>query len=389
MKNQDRFDQIVPRRNTDSIKWNLYPEDVIPLWIADMDFQSPPEIIQALHERIDHGIFGYGSPSAALSDTIINHMQKEFNWAIQAEWIVWLPGLVTGLNLFCKAISQTHTQVIVQPPVYPPLHLAPAASGLNPVYSPLVQNLDGRYEMDFTDLEEKMRGGTRSMILCNPHNPVGRVFSRDELHQLAELCEKYNVILCSDEIHCDLVLKGFNHTPVASLSETIGDKTITLMAPSKTYNIAGLGCSFAIVPNEDLRKSFKQASWGIVPHVNILGLSAAEAAYKYGKPWVDEVLRTLENNYAYLSKFVREKLSPISMQSVEGTYLAWLDCRKLNLDNPSQFFLEKCKVALNNGADFGEPGKGFVRLNFACPKTILDQALNQMEKGLRETGYTK
>lgn len=227
------------------------------------------------------------------------------------------------------------------------------------------------------------------MILCNPHNPVGRVFSRDELHQLAELCEKYNVILCSDEIHCDLVLKGFNHTPIASLSETIGDKTITLMAPSKTYNIAGLGCSFAIVPNEDLRKSFKQASWGIVPHVNILGLSAAEAAYKFGKPWLDEVLRTLENNYAYLSKFVREKLSPISMQSVEGTYLAWLDCRKLNLDNPSQFFLEKCKVALNDGADFGEPGKGFVRLNFACPKTILDQALNQMEKGLRETGYIK
>lgn len=389
MKKYDKFDQIIPRRNTDSIKWNLYPEDVIPLWIADMDFQSPPEVIHALHERVNHGIFGYGTSSAELTEIIIHHLQNEFDWTIQKDWIIWLPGLVTGLNLFCKTISSTQSQVIVQPPVYPPLHLAPSGSGLIPSYSPLIQNHNGRYEMDFTDLEEKMKQGDRSMILCNPHNPVGRVFSPDELYQLAQLCEKYDVILCSDEIHCDLMLGGFKHTPIASLSESIAEKTITLMAPSKTYNIAGLGCSYAIIPNDDFRRKFIKAGWGIVPHVNVLGFTAAEAAYKHGKPWLNEVLHVLSTNYAYLYEFVRERLHPIRMQPVEGTYLAWLDCRELNLQNPSQFFIDKCRVALNDGADFGEQGKGFVRLNFACPKTILKQALLQMETGLRETGYIK
>ncbi len=354
-----------------------------------MDYQSPPEVIQALHDRIDHGIFGYGSPSTDLTDIIVNHLKDAFDWEIQAEWVVWLPGLVTGLHVFCKTISQDCTQVIVQPPVYPPLHLAPAASGLIPKYSPLVQDETGRYVMDFTDLNAKMKQGSGSMILCNPHNPVGRVFSKEELEKLAQLCVENNVILCSDEIHCDLVINGFRHTPIASLSESIANTTITLMAPSKTFNIAGLGCSFAVIPNENLRKAFKQASWGIVPHVNILGFTAAEAAYKYGKPWLREVCSALENNYQYLFNFVRDRLAPIEMQPVEGTYLAWLDCRQLNLDNPSQFFLDKCKVALNDGADFGEQGKGFVRLNFACPGKILDQALQQMEAGLREHGLLK
>ncbi len=381
------FNQVIQRRNTGSIKWDVYAEDVIPLWIADMDFASPPEIMEALHRRVDHGIFGYGNPSPALPDLLIDWMKAEYEWRVERDWIVWLPGLVTGLNLFCRAFSGQSEEVIVQTPVYPPLHLAPAANHLRPAYSPLVQDDAGKYLMDFADLRSKMERGARTMILCNPHNPVGRVFTRDELQQLAALCLEYDALLCSDEIHCDLLLNGNRHTPVASLSPEVADCTITLMAPSKTFNIAGLGCSVAIVPNQQLRQELQRASWGIVPHVNILGFTAAEAAYQYGKPWLEEALRTLEDNHSVLLAFVKEKLPGIRIHPVEGTYLAWLDCRSLGLENPQQFFLEKCRVALNDGADFGEPGKGFVRLNFACPQTILIQALSKMETGLRENGY--
>lgn len=378
------FDQFVDRSRTESLKWRLYGDEVLPLWVADMDFLSPEPVIRALHQRVEQGVFGYGLIMPELGEVVVERLYSLYGWRVSPEALVFLPGVVPGFNLACRAVTSPGDGVLVQTPVYPPILRAPANAGLSCDEMELTRRADGYYEIDFDLFEDTITGRTRVFILCNPHNPVGRVFRREELERMAEICLRHDMVICSDEIHCDLVFAGHQHIPIASLAPEIGERTITLMAPSKTYNIAGLKCSVAIIENAELREKFNAARAGLVGGVNVLGYTAALAAYRDGQAWLEEVLRYLEANRDFLLRYVSERLPGITMVSPEGTFLGWLDCRQAGIPgNPHEFFLREAKVALNDGATFGRGGEGFVRLNFACPRSTLLEALNKMEKALR------
>ncbi len=386
----DPFQTLLPRRATDSLKWRLYPEDVLPLWVADMDFPAPEPVLEALRRRLDHGVLGYTevamSPEAGaegLREVLVERMASRYGWSIRPEDLVFIPGVVTGLNLACHAIGERGDGVLVQPPVYFPFLSAPQNAGRVRQDAPLTQAAGGAYEVDWEAFEAAITERTKLFLLCSPHNPVGRVWRRDELARMAEICLRKGVVLCSDEIHCDLLHEGHVHVPLASLDPGIARNTITLMAPSKTFNIAGLTCSFAIIQDAALRRRFFQARQGLVPWVNLLGITAAEAAYREGQPWLDGLLRALEANRRLLAEAVGRDLPGLRMAALEGTYLAWLDCRDAGIDgNPGKFFLEKAKVALNDGEAFGTGGAGFVRMNLGCTKGLLEEALGRMQRAL-------
>jgi cystathionine beta-lyase len=377
------FDKVIERKGTDSHKWMKYGDDVIPLWVADMDFPSAEPIVQALHHRIDHGIYGYTQPPQALRHVIRNRLKTLYGWAIEDEDIIFLPGLVVGLNLAYHVFSAPGEGILLQPPVYHHFIRDPIHHGRVLNDPPLVQKEDS-YEIDFAAFEKAITHQTRVFLLCNPHNPVGRVFRRDELEKMAEICLRRNVIICSDEIHCDLLYPGYRHIPVATLSPEIANHTVTLMAPSKTFNLAGLDFGFAIIQNQILRRKWEAFSQGLIPGVNIMGHVAALAAFKEGQEWLDQVLQYLTANRDFLAHFLEEKLPEIRMTKMEGTYLAWLDCRKAGIPgNPFEFFLQEGKVAFNDGSEFGRGGQGFVRLNFACPRKTLTETLDRMVFAMR------
>ncbi|MBA4420147.1 MAG: putative C-S lyase [Anaerolinea sp.] len=381
-----KFDCHIDRTGTSSLKWDRYPDDVLPLWVADMDFPSPPGVIEALHQRVEHGIFGYTHASKEFKEVLVEWIKSHYNWQIQPDWIVFMPGVVSGLNNFCQAFRDTHQQVVVQTPVYPPILHAPDYSHLLRLESALVKSSSDHYEIDFNDFETKIRKQPSQFILCNPQNPTGRVFTESELNKLAEICLKHDTLICSDEIHCDLVFPGHKHIPMASLSPEVANRTITFIAPSKTFNIAGLGCSVAIISNHGMRLAFSRQLEAFAGHVNALGLTAGLAAYRSGHEWLEEIILYLTQNRDYLSSFIHDKLPEIHIFPAEGTFLAWLDCHDYDLEpNPATFFLEKARVALNPGADFGEPGNGFVRLNFGCEQALMVQALDRMEKAIHES----
>ncbi|HVN98385.1 MAG TPA: MalY/PatB family protein [Syntrophorhabdaceae bacterium] len=377
------FDQVIDRRNTDSFKWQRYGSEVIPLWVADMDFVSAEPIVEALRTRSAHGIFGYVRPGAELIDVIVSRLKKLYRWNVSEEHIVFVPGVVTGLNFAFQIFANPGDGVLIQPPVYSHFITDPIVRGRTIVDPPLVQK-GPRYEIDFETFERAISAGTKIFVLCNPHNPVGRVFDRNELAKLAEICLKHGLLICSDEIHCDLLYPGNHHIPIATLAEEVAERTITFMSPSKTFNLAGLKCSFAIIRNQEMRERWITASQGLIPHVNIMGLTAALAGFKDGQEWLDQCLEYLHGNRDYLAQYVRDKLPSISMGKMEATYLAWLDCRQSGIPgNPFQFFLDEARVALNDGEECGKGGTGFVRLNFACPRKILTEGLERMANALR------
>jgi len=380
------FDEIIDRRHSDSGKWAVYGADVLPLWVADMDFVSPQPVLDALHERINHGVFGYGNHPQQLAETICNRMERLYRWAITPEDLIFLPGLVSGVNVVCRATGQPGDSVLVQTPVYPPFLTAPGNHGMQLETAPLALTTQGKtinYEIDFDVFEAAIKPNTRLFILCHPHNPIGRGYTQAELLGMAEICARHNVVICSDEIHSDLLLGDARHIPPATLSPEIAANCITLLAPSKTYNVPGLGCSIAIVQNKELRQRVTRAAAGIVPHVNILGYVAAQAAYDHGQEWLEQILAYLTANRDFLVNFVTGQLPGIKTTNPTATYLAWLDCREANLkDGPFRFFLKHAQVAMNNGVDFGPGGEGFVRLNFGCPRELLAQALQQMQTAL-------
>ncbi len=383
------FDEIIDRRSSESLKWHIYEEDVLPLWVADMDFRCADEVVNALHERVDHGIFGYGLPPKDLAKIIVDRLQRLYKWNISEQHVSYVPGCVTGFNLALRAFCQPGDAVIIQTPVYPPFLSAPADAGLRRLDNQLIKHPDGYYEIDF-DLFEKqiIENKVKLFILCNPHNPVGRVFKRAELQRLAEICLKHDVIICSDDIHCDLIYSGYHHIPVASLSPEIAARTITLMAPSKTYNIAGLHASVVIIENPQLYKQYCAARHGLVSNPGVLGLTAARAAYLHADPWLQEVMDYLEHTRDWLFEVVKTQFPGIRMAKPEGTFLAWLDCTDLHLQpSPQQFFLEKARVGLNDGKDFGTQEKEFVRFNFASPHTVLVDAVDRMRSALIKEGY--
>jgi cystathionine beta-lyase len=377
------FDQFVERRHTDSVKWHRYGKGVLPLWVADMDFQSPEPVIRALRERVEHGVFGYGVDPPELREVIVERLARLYDWQVSPRELVFLPGVVTGFNLVCRALTSPGDGVLVQTPVYYPILDAPARAKLTRDEMELTRRSDGQYEIDFDLFEKAIADRTRVFILCNPHNPVGRVFRREELERMAESCLRRDVVICSDEIHCDLVFSGHRHVPIATLAPEIAERTITLMAPSKTFNIPGLHCSFAIVQNRELRKKLRATGKDLVPEVNILGYTAAVAAYRDGQPWLDEVLCYLETNRDFLARYTAQHLPGVTMARPEGTYLAWLSCHEAGIPgNPHRFFLDCARVAVSDGAIFGRGGEGFVRLNFGCPSSMLAEALDRMREAL-------
>jgi len=377
------FDRIIDRRTTGSIKWQLYGEDVLPMWVADMDFAAPEPVIAALQARVEHGVFGYEAHPAALVEAIVARLQQLYGWTVAPEAIVFLPGVVTAFNLAVQAFLDADDGLLIQTPVYPPILNAAATAGAVTHAMELTRNADGRYSVDFDLFARTITDRTRMFLLCNPHNPVGRVFREDELARMAELCLRHNLLICSDEIHGDLIFSGYRHIPIAALAPEIAARTITLMAPSKTFNIAGLHCSFAVIPDAALRQRYLAARRGVVDSVNLLGYTAALAAYQEGQPWLDAVLRYLETNRDVVVAYVERSMPGVSVVPPEGTYLAWLDCRAAGIpDNAHDFFLKEARVAVNDGATFGAGGEGFVRLNFGCPRSLLSEGLERMRVAL-------
>ena len=375
MKNFD-FDTPVDRYHTTSLKWDRYGnKDIIPLWVADMDFRSPPAVIQALQRRVEHGVFGYGGVPKALTQLICAMLAGKYKWQVEPEHIVWLPGLVSGLNLACRAFGKAHDDIMTLVPVYPPFLTAPINSGQRLITVPL-ESAENRWIINFAELEKNITPQTRLILFCNPHNPVGRVFNREELDKLVTLCNRHDIIICSDEIHCDLILDvAKKHVPTATISTEAAARTITLMAPSKTFNIPGLGCSFAVISNRQLRKKFFQAMAGIIPEVNILGFTAAEAAYRDGWDWLAALLDYLRVNCRMVEKEIGA-MEDLCMHHVEATYLAWIDARRIDKNFPGRYF-EASGVGLSEGREFGFPG--FVRLNFGCQRSLLQEALQRMK----------
>jgi len=373
------FDTPIDRRGTASEKWDRYAgRDILPLWVADMDFRSPPAVIEALRRRVGHGVFGYSAPPAGLSETILEMLQREFGWPVRAEWLVWLPGLVCGLNVACRSVGEPGDGVAAFTPVYPPFLSAPGLAGRELVSVPLACR-DDVWQMDLELLDRAITPRTRLLLLCSPHNPVGRVWSRAEQLALLEVAERHDLAICSDEIHAGLVLdEERRHVPFAALSSGAARRTITLQAPSKTYNIPGLGCSFAVIPDPGLRRSFRHVMAGIVPHVNLLGYTATLAAYRDGEAWRQALLSYLRENRDLTLRAVAG-MTGLRTWPVEATYLAWIDARGLGAVDPARFF-EEGGVGLSDGAPFG--AAGFVRLNFGCPRSLLETALERMQSAV-------
>lgn len=369
------FDTPVDRRNTASEKWDKYAgRDILPLWVADMDFRSPPAVIAALQQRIGHGVFGYSAPPTELVEIVVDMLEREYAWKVSEEWLVWLPGLVCGLNVACRSVGEAGDGVAAFAPVYPPFFSAPRNAGREVICAALTE-AGGRWLMEPAVLERALTPRTRLLLLCSPHNPVGRVWNREEQLALLELAERHDLVICSDEIHAGLVLdENLRHLPFASLSPEAARRCITLHAPSKTYNIPGLGCSFAVISDAGLRHSFRRAMAGIVPHVNLLGYTAALAAYRDSEPWRQALLAYLRDNARLVAAEIAT-MPGLRSWPVEGTYLAWIDARHLEHDDPVRFF-EEAGVGLSDGVPFGLPG--FVRLNFGCPRSTLAEALKRM-----------
>jgi len=378
MKNFD-FDTPVKRHNTASLKWDRYRDrDIIPLWVADMDFKSPPAVIDALHQRVEQGVFGYGVTPDGLAEVVCAMLANRYDWHIQPEWLVWLPGLVSGLNVACRSVGERGDGVLSLVPIYPPFLTAPQNFNRQLIRVPMLDSGSG-WVMDFGMLEKSISRETRLLLLCSPHNPVGRVYSRQELVELVSICERYNIIICSDEIHCDLILDAEKkHIPTAVACPEASGRIITLMAPSKTFNVPGLGCSFAIISDAGLRNNFYQAMAGIVPEVNVLGLTGTLAAYRDGWEWHAALLNYLRENRRLVEQQIGT-MDGLAMNHVEATYLAWIDARSIDAKSPARYF-EKAGVGLSEGSEFGSPG--FVRLNFGCPRPLLMQALERMRQAL-------
>jgi len=378
------FDRVIDRRRTESNKWHKYPADVLPLWVADMDFRSPEPVLRALRERVEHGVFGYGVEQPEFYQVFLDRLQTRYGWRVPPEAILVIPGVIPGFNLAARALTAAGDGLLLQTPVYPPIRRVPGNVRLTSDEMELERQPDGRYAIDFERFEAAIGERTRMFLLCNPHNPVGRVFRRDELQRMAEICVRRGLLICADEVHCELTFSQQQHVPIASLDAEIAARTITLMAPSKSFNLPGLKCAVAIIPNASLREKFVAARLDLVRAVNVLGYTAALAAYRDGQAWLDALLRYLEANRDFVVESVRSKLPGVSAASPEATYLAWLDCREADLpdSDPYTFFLDKARVALNDGKTFGRGGAGFVRLNFACPRATLAEGLDRMRHAL-------
>ncbi len=384
------FDEIIDRNGTNCLKYDgkaryFGTNDLLPLWVADMDFRTPDFIVNAIKTRLNHEILGYSLKPDSFFNSLVNWTKRRFDWQIEKEWISFTPGVVSALNFSVLSFTNPSDKVIIQTPVYFPFFTAITDHNREIAVNELINN-NGDYSMDFDGLRALIDKKTKLFILCNPHNPAGRVWRNDELKALADICLENNITIISDEIHSDLILSGNKHTPLASLSPEIAAITVTLMAPSKTFNIAGLASSAAITSNPNLKRQFDKIPNSMhISSGNLFGIAAFEAAYTHGDSWLNELLNYLDKNLTFIEQFVSANLSPMKVISPEGTYLAWLDCRRLGMNDKDlrEFFITRAKVGLNSGTDFGPGGQGFMRINFGCPTSVLDEGLTRIQRALQ------
>lgn len=372
------FDRIIPRRETGSLKWDKFPH-LDPFWVADMDFASPPEVLDTLQERVAHGVLGYAQPHAGLVDTLLGYMQDRHGLSIDNDELVHLGGLVCALSMVARAVGEPDDEIMTCTPIYPPFLGVHHDAKMRCISVPHVLS-DNVWQFDWEAMEAAVTPKTKIFLLSNPQNPLGRVFTKEEIQQLAEFCERHDLILVSDEIHCDLILDeaATPHTCAAGLPEHFQNRIITLLAPSKTYNIAGMGYAFAVIRDASLRRKFQSARGHMLPEINCLAYYTAEAAYKYGEPWRQALLAYLSKNKDTLTDFVQTNLPGCIVPHIEATYLAWIDCRALGHDNPATFFEKEAAVYLSDGVFFGAPGH--VRFNYGCPHARVLEGLEKMAK---------
>ncbi len=379
------FDRVIERRGSGSAKYDLSGPDVIPLWVADMDFASPPDVKDALVKRALHGIYGYGVESEEFFKSFIDWQYEKNRWVIDPASVLYSPGVVTSLYMAVEAFTKEGDAVIIQPPVYRPFFLAVEDTGRKLVCNPLVAS-DGLYRMDLDDAERKIREtGAKLLILCSPHNPVGRVWEAAELAALGKICRKYGVVVVSDEIHSDLVFDGYTHVPFLSVSPDFKDMSCVFAAPSKTFNIPGLKVSFAVIEDPTLRERFKRAcTRAALGEPSIFGPVASIAAYRKGGPWLRAVMHYIDENRRIAESFFSSRLPAIKYSKLQGTYLMWLDFRALGLSEPEldKLLHDKGKVWLQKGSFFGNEGDGFFRLNIGCPRSVLEEGLERIASAL-------
>jgi len=385
------FDRLVERKGSSCIKWDgmekfLGTRDALPMWVADMDFLTPEYITEALTKRVNHGVFGYPLREEGYFTSLMDWLTRRHQWQVKREWISFCPGVVPAVNMAVLAYTEPGDKIITQPPVYFPFFTAVTDHNRTLVYNQLVMK-NGRLCMDFENLEMLAKEGAKMLILSNPHNPGGSVWTKEELTQMSEICLKYNILIISDEIHCDLIFRPFKHTPVASLSHEISMQTITTVAPSKTFNLSGLSTSSVIIENDSLRRKFSvQLDHLHIGGGNIFGNIASEEAYQHGDVYVDELMEYLALNIETLEDFVSKQLPEIKVIRPESTFLVWLDCREMGLNDEelNNFFLRKAKVGFNPGVMFGPGGEGFMRMNIGCPKATLVEALEQIKDAFQQ-----
>ena len=384
------FDEIIDRTGTSCVKWDIREmffkkQDVLPMWVADMDFKTPDFIVDAVKQRAEHPVYGYTIRPESYYTSLINWIDKKHRWKIDKDWVIFSPGIVPAVNMAVMAYTKPGDKIIVQPPVYFPFFGAVKDNGRQLVNNQLKLN-NGRYDMDFEDLEKQIDSRTRMVIISNPHNPGGSAWTKEELTRLGEICIKHNLILISDEIHSDLAIPPNKHTVAANLSKEIAGVTVTMMAPSKTFNLAGMASSSVIISNEKLRNDFQIMLDRV--HVgmgNLFGMVASEAAYTHGEEWLNQMLIYVKGNIDFMEEYISKNIPKVKMIRPEATYMVWLDFRELAMDNDTlkQFIIEKARLGLNDGPVFGPGGEGFQRINLACPRAYVEEAMNRLENAIK------
>ena len=380
------FDKIIDRTNNFSAKWsemnkNFGTNNLLPMWVADMDFLTAPCVMEALKDRLEQGIFGYTTRPSSYNESIVNWLDNRFSWKINQEWLMFSPAVITSISLLIQNLTQKNDKIMIQEPVYSPFHSIVESNERSLVISPLVKLDDGSYVMDYEDIEAKIKD-VKVFILCNPHNPVGRVWTREELTRLGEICLKHNVLVISDEIHSDIILKNHKHTPFASISKEFSENTITCMAPTKTFNLAGLQSSFLVISNpyyyEVMDKAFSILD---IKRNNAFSLVATEAAYNYGEDWLYELIKYIEDNVDFAIDYIKNHIPQLKVKKPEGTYLLWVDFSNLNVDKEDlkNALINKGRIALSDGSSFGIGGDGYYRINLACPRSMVLEGLKRIE----------
>lgn len=384
------FDKIIDRTNNFSAKWsemnkNFGTNNLLPMWVADMDFLTAPCVMEALKDRLEQGIFGYTTRPSSYNESIVNWLDNRFSWKINQEWLMFSPAVITSISLLIQNLTQKNDKIMIQEPVYSPFHSIVESNERNLVISPLVKLDDGSYVMDYEDIEAKIKD-VKVFILCNPHNPVGRVWTREELTRLGEICLKHNVLVISDEIHSDIILKNHKHTPFASISKEFRENTITCMAPTKTFNLAGLQSSFLVISNpyyyEVMDKAFSILD---IKRNNAFSLVATEAAYNYGEDWLYELIKYIEDNVDFAIDYIKNHIPQLKVKKPEGTYLLWVDFSNLNVDKEDlkNALINKGRIALSDGSSFGIGGDGYYRINLACPRSMVLEGLKRIEFAIK------